>query len=155
MVLNIRWKFQRKLNFVILLFVWNNSSTYGQGFFPKLVDLAELKPITSTSTCGATSSQYCESSIRQTSLQTCTEQTCKFDCCANCGSSKPVPSDLAQFSNKFGVTQDGDPRNGSIVRSFRFQDNSYIQPLRVPAINYVTKGFTVSAWIKQRKGNKG
>ena len=155
MVLNIRWKFQRKLNFIFLLFVWNISSTYGQGFFPKLVDLAELKPITSTSTCGATSSKYCESSIRQTSLQTCTEQTCKFDCCANCGSSKPVPSDLAQFSNKFRVTQDGDPRNGSIVRSFRFQGDSYIQPLRVPAINYVTKGFTISVWIKQKKGNKG
>ena len=155
MVLNIRWKFQRKLNFVFLLFVWNISSTYGQGFFPKLVDLAELKPITSTSTCGATSSKYCESSIRQTSLQTCTEQTCKFDCCANCGSRKPVPLDLAQFSNKIGVTQDGDPRNGSIVRSFRFQGDSYIQPLRVPVINYVTKGFTISAWIKQKKGNKG
>lgn len=155
MVLNVRWRFQKKLNFVFLLFIWHISSTYGQGYFPKLVDLAELKPITSTSTCGSTTSKYCESSIRQTSLQTCVEQTCKFDCCANCGSSKPVPSDLAEFSDKFGVTQDGDPRNGTIVRSFRFQGDSHIRPLRVPAINYVNPGFTISVWIKQKKGNKG
>ena len=155
MGLNVHWKFQRKLDFVFLLFVWYISLTYGQGYFPKLVDLAELKPITSTSTCGATSSKYCQSSIRQTSLQTCFEQTCKFDCCEDCGSSKPVPSDLALISDKVGVTQDGDPRNGTIVRSFRFQGDSYILPRRVPAINYVNPGFTISVWIKQKKGNKG
>ena len=155
MILNVRCRFQRKLIFVFLLFICHILSTYGQGYFPKLVDLAELKPITSTSTCGATSSKYCQSSTRQTSLQTCFQETCKFDCCEDCGSSKPVPSDLAERSNKFGVTQDGDPRNGTIIRSFRFQGDSYIQPLRVPTIDYVNLGFTISVWIKQKKGNKG
>ena len=155
MILNVCWRFQRKLNFVFLLFICHILSTYGQGYFPKLVDLAELKPITSTSTCGATTSKYCGSSARQTSLQTCFEETCKFGCCANCGSSKPVPSDLAERSNKVGVTQDGDPRNGTIIRSFRFQGDSHIQPLRVPTIDYVNPGFTISVWIKQKKGNKG
>ena len=155
MILNVCCRFQKKLNFVFLLFICHILSTYGQGYFPKLVDLAELKPITATSTCGETSSKYCKSTSRQTSLQTCSEETCKFDCCADCGSSKPVPFDLAQTSNKFNVMQDGDPRNGTIIRSFRFQGDSYIQPLRVPAINYVNPGFTISVWIKQKKGNKG
>ena len=155
MILNVCWRFQRKLNFVFLLLIGHILSTYGQGYFPKLVDLAQLKPITSTSTCGATSSKYCQSTVRQTSLQTCVAETCKFDCCTDCGSSKPVPSDLAEPSNKFGVIQDGDPRNGTIIRSFRFQGDSYIQPRSVPSINYVNPGFTISVWIKQKKGNKG
>ena len=155
MILNVCCRFQKKLNFVLLLFFCHILSTYGQGYFPKLVDLSELKPITSTSTCGATSSKYCQSTTTQTSLQTCFEQMCKFDCCTDCGTSKPVPSDLAERSNKFGVMQDGDPRNGTIVRSLRFQGDSYIQPLRVPSINYMNPGFTISVWIKQKKGNKG
>ena len=155
MVLDVRWRFQRKLKLIFLLFIWHISSTHSQGFFPGLVDLAELKPITSTSTCGSTTSKYCQSTTGQSSLQTCTEETCKFDCCVDCGSSKPVPSDLGQDSNKFGVTQDGDPRNGTIIRSFRFQGDSQIQPRRIPAINYTKPGFTISVWIKQKKGNKG
>ena len=156
MGLNVRWKFQKKLIFVFLIFLWHLSSTYGQGYFPTLVDLAELKPITSTSTCGSTASQYCQSSTKQAFLQTCFAQTCKFACCADCGSSKPVPSDLAKFSNKVRVTQDGDPRNGSVLKSFRFQGDSYIQPLyRIQPINYVKPGFTISVWIKQKQGNKG
>lgn len=155
MGLNTRWKFQRKLMYVFLLLVWHLSSTKSAGYFPKLVDLAVLKPITSTSTCGETSSKYCQSLSRATSLQTCVEKTCKFDCCTNCGSARPVAIDLAQSSNKVRVIQDGDPRNGSIVRSFRFQGDSYIQPLRMPTINYVDPGFTISVWIKQKQGNKG
>ena len=155
MGLNVRWKLQRKLICVFLLFLSHLTSTNGQGYFPKLVDLAEQKPITSTSTCGATASQYCQSSTNQVYLQTCFQQTCKFDCCADCGSSKPSPLDLAEFSNKIRVTQDGDPRNSSIVSSFRFQGDSYIQPLRIPPINYVKPGFTISVWIKQKQGNKG
>lgn len=156
MGLNVRWKFQRKLIYVFLLSLWHLLSTNGQGYFPRLVDLAELKPITSSSTCGnGAGSNYCQSSTKQELLQTCFLQTCKFACCADCGSSKPVPSDLAEFSNKVRVTQDGDPRNGSIVRSFRFQGDSYIQPLRIQNINYVKPGFTINVWIKQKQGNKG
>lgn len=155
MPFNFRWKLEKKLLHVFILLIWNLSSTYGQGYFPKLVDLAVLKPITSTSTCGATASKYCQSLTTQESLQTCVEKTCEFACCTDCGAAKPVPTDLAQFSNKIRVTQDGDPRNGSIVRSFRFQGDSYIQPIRLPSINYVNPGFTISVWIKQKAGNNG
>ena len=152
---NCRCIFHWKLFIFILLSVWHLPSTSGQGYFPNLVDLAVLKPINSSSTCGATSTKYCQSSTRASSLQICDNRTCKFDCCSSCGDSKPVAKDLAGFSSKQGVTQDGDPRNGSSVSSFRFQGNSYILPLRVPAINYVNPGFTVSVWIKQKAGNKG
>ena len=154
---NCRCIFQWKLFIFILLSVWHLPSTSGQakGYFPNLVDLAVLKPISSSSTCGATSSRYCQSSTRASSLQICEERTCKFDCCSSCGDSKPVARDLAEFSSKQGVTQDGDPRNGSNVSSFRFQGNSYISPLRVPSITYVNPGFTVSVWIKQKARNKG
>ena len=128
---------------------------YGNNYFPRLLDLAELKPISSSSTCGATPSKYCQSTSRQTSLQTCVENTCEFRCCANCGSIKPVATDLAQISSNTAVTQDGDPRNGSSVNSYRFQGNSYIQPLRIPGVSYVNPGFTISVWIKQKAGNKG
>ena len=155
MSLNCRCKCQREFLILFLLFIWHSPSSYGKGFFPNLVDLAVLKPVSSSSTCGATSSKYCQSSTRQSSLPTCEEKTCKFDCCANCGSSKPVGRVLAQFSIKSGVTQDGDPRNGSSINSFRFQGNAYIQPQRIPGVNYINPGFTVSVWIKQKARNKG
>ena len=152
---NCRCIFHWKLFIFILLSVWHLPSTSGQGYFPNLVDLAVLKPISSSSTCGETSSKYCQSSTRASSLQICEERTCKFGCCSSCGNSKPVAGDLAEFSSKQGVTQDGDPRNGSNVSSFRFQGNSVILPRRVPSINYVNPGFTVSVWIKQKARNKG
>ena len=155
MSFKVRWKLERKFLYIYILLIWNLSSTYGQGYFPKLEDLAVLKPITSSSTCGATSSKYCQSLAKQTSLTTCVEKNCEFACCTNCGSAKPVPTDLALTSNKVGVTQDGDPRNGTIVRSFRFQGNSYLRPLRVPFIDFQNPGFTISVWIKQKAGNKG
>ena len=144
-----------KLFNVLLLIFSHLSSTYGQGYFPKLEDLAVLKPITSSSTCGATSSKYCQSLTKQTSLTNCVEKNCEFACCTNCSSAKPVPTDLAQTSNEVGVTQDGDPRNGTIVRSFRFQGNSSLQPLWIPFIDFQNPGFTISVWIKQKAGNKG
>ena len=149
-----QWQWQ--VFILIILFVWHPISLHGQGYFPKLVDLAELKPISSSSTCGGTSSKYCQSTTRLTSLQTCVEKTCEFQCCANCASTKPVATDLAQFySGSTGVTQDGAPRNGSSVNSYRFQGNSYIQPVRIPGVNYENTGFTISVWIKQKAGNKG
>ena len=155
MRLNRHCKCQWQFLIFFLLFIWQPPSSYGQGFFPNLVDLAVLKPISSSSTCGTTSSKYCQSLTTQSSLQSCEEKTCKFDCLANCCSSKPVGRDLTQFSIKSGVTQDGDPRNGSSVNSFRFQGNAYIQPQRIPGVNYVNPGFTVSVWIKQKSRNKG
>ena len=152
---NCRCKCQWQLLSLFMLLLWNLPFLYGQGYFPNLVDLAILKPVSSSSTCGATSSTYCQSSPRSSSLQTCTQKTCKLGCCTNCGSSKEVATDLAQFSTKAGVTQDGDPRNGSSVNSFRFQGNSHIQSLRIPSVTYVNPGFTVSVWIKQKAGNKG
>ena len=152
---NFHWRVKMKLMNVLMLIFSNLSSTYSQGYFPKLEDLAVLKPITSSSTCGATSSKYCQSLAKQTSLTNCVEKNCEFACCTNCGSAKPVPTDFALASNKVGVTQDGDPRNGTIVRSFRFQGNSYLQPLRVPFIDFQNPGFTISVWIKQKAGNKG
>ena len=153
-----RWNLQWQ--FFTLILLWHPIYLHGQGYFPKLVDFAELKPIRSTSTCGATSSKYCQSTTRLTSLQTCVEKTCEFRCCANCSSTKPVATDLAQFySGSTGVTQDGAARNGSSVNSYRFQGNSYIhpfiQPVRIPGVNYENSGFTISVWLKQKAGNKG
>ena len=157
MNLNSCYKYQWQWKFftLIMLFIWHPISLHGNNYFPKLVDLAELKPISSSSTCGATSSKYCQSSSKQSSLQTCVEKTCEFRCCANCASTKPVATDLAQVSSNTGVTQDGDPRNGSSVNSYRFQGNSFIQPFRIPGVNYENPGFTISVWIKQKAGNKG
>ena len=153
---NCRCKSQWELLFLFLLFIWHLPSACGQlGYFPNLVDLAVLKPVSSSSTCGATSSKYCRSTTRSSSLQTCEEKTCKFACCSNCGTTKPTATDLAKFSSRLGVTQDGDPRNGSSVSSFRFQGNAVIIPARLPSVNYVFPGFTVSVWIKQKAGNKG
>lgn len=155
MNLNCPCKYQCQFLTFTLLFLWNPLSSHGQGLFPDLVDLAFLKPVNASSTCGATSSQYCQSLKNPTSLQTCVVKTCKFDCCANCGSSKPVPTDLAARSTSQSVTQDGNPRNGSTVNSYRFQGNSYIQPGRLPGVTYANPGFSISVWIKQRAGNRG
>ncbi|XP_067031738.1 usherin-like isoform X1 [Acropora muricata] len=140
----------------ILLFLWHQPVTYCQrGYFPDLRDLSALKPITSSSTCGAQAMVYCQSFRSNSSLRTCFVSTCEFACCSSCGSSKPVPTDLAQNSVNQRVLQDGEPRNGSSVNSYRFQGNSYLQPLRVPSVDYVRTGFTLSVWIKQRAGNRG
>ena len=142
-----------------LLFLWHQTLTYGQsgqpGYFPNLEDLAPFKPVRSSSTCGATATDYCRSSKSPASLQTCFINTCVFGCCANCGSSKPDALDLVKSSLNQSVTQDGEPRNGSSVNSYRFQGNSYIQALRFPPVNYVNLGFTISVWIKQKAGNRG
>ena len=140
----------------IILFLWHQPVTYCQrGYFPDLRDLSALKPITSSSTCGAEAMRYCQSFGSNSSLQTCFVSTCEFACCPSCGSSKPVPTDLVQSSLNRGVRQDGEARNGSSVNSYRFQGNSYLQPLRVPLVDYVRTGFTLSLWIKQRAGNQG
>ena len=155
MSLNSCRKWQWLWQVFTLIMLWHPITLRGNNYFPKFVDLAELKPISSSSTCGATSSKYCQSSSKQSSLQTCVEKTCEFRCCANCASTKPVATDLAQVSSNTSVTQDGDPRNGSSVNSYRFQGNSYIQPFRIPGVTYVNPGFTISVWIKQKAGNKG
>ena len=143
---NLQWQF------FTLIMLWHSSSLHGQGYFPKLVDLAELKPISSSSTCGATSSKYCQSTTRLTSLQTCVEKTCEFRCCAKCASTKPVATDLAQFySGSTGVTQDSAPRNGSSVNSLSISRKF----LYTTCKDYKNTGFTISVWIKQKAGNKG
>ena len=140
----------------ILLCLSYQPVTYCQrGYFPDLRDLSALKPITSSSTCGAQAVDYCQSFRSSSSLQNCSLSTCEFACCPSCGSSKPVPTDLVQSSLNRGVRQDGEPRNGSSVNSYRFQGNSYLQPLRVPSVDHVRTGFTLSVWIKQRTGNRG
>ena len=134
----------------ILLFLWYQPVTYCQrGHLPDLRDLSALKPITTSSTCGAEAMDYCQSFTSNSSLQTCSLSTCEFAYCLSCGSSKPVPTDLVQNSLNQRVVRDGEPRNGSSVNSYRFQGNSYLQPLRVRSVDYVRTGFTLSVWIKQ------
>ena len=141
----------------ILLFLWHQPVTYCQrGYFPDLRDLSALKPITSSSTCGATAMDYCQSFRQNSTLRTCVVGTCEFACCPSCGSSKPVPTDLAQNSLNQRVLQDGEPRNGSSVNSYRFQGNSYLQPLILGIVlDYVRTGVTLSVWMKQKAGNRG
>jgi len=140
----------------IVLFLWHQPVIYCQrGHFPDLRDLSALKPIISSSTCGATEMDYCRSFRSNNSLQTCFNSTCKFACCSRCGSSKPLSTDLGRFSLPSGVRRD-EPRNGSSVKSYRFQGNSYLQPLSVGIVlDYVRTGVTLSVWMKQKAGNRG
>ena len=140
----------------IVLFLWHQPVIYCQrGHFPNLRDLSALKPITSSSTCGATAMDYCRSFRSNNSLQTCSNSTCTFACCSRCGSSKPLSTDLGRFSLTSGV-RNGEPRNGSSVNSYRFQGNSYLQPLILGIVlDYVRTGVTLSVWMKQKAGNRG
>ena len=141
----------------ILLFFWHQPVTHCQGgYFPNLRDLTALKPIISSSTCEATAMDYCQSFRSNGSLQTCFISTCEFACCPSCGSSKPVSTDLVQNSFNQSVVRDGEPRNGSSVNSYRFQGNSYVQPLPLAIVlDYVRTGVTLSVWMKQKAGNRG
>ena len=140
----------------IVLFLWHQPVIYCQrGHFPNLRDLSALKPITSSSTCGATVMDYCRSFRSNNSLQACSNSTCTFACCSRCGSSKPLSTDLGKFSLTSGV-RSGEPRNSSSVNSYRFQGNSYLQPLILGIVlDYVRTGVTLSVWMKQKAGNRG
>ena len=153
MELNYHSEFQWKHQWTIALIVLNLPLTHAN-LFPDVEDLSKLKPISSSSTCGETASKYCKSSDRESSLNICSEETCKFDCCADCGSKKPSPSNLVNPANIHNIQRD-ESRPNSSDRSYGFHGNSYIQPLRVPSIDYVNKGFTISVWIKQTAGNRG
>ena len=153
---NYRFKDQRYFLW-FLLFLWHQPVTYCQkSYFPELRDLSALKPIISSSTCGATAMDYCQSFRSNGSLQTCFLSTCEFACCPNCGSSQPVPTNLVQNYSNQSVVRDGEPRNGSSANSYRFQGNSYLKPiLKGIWLDYVRTGVTLSVWIKQKAGNRG
>ncbi|EDO46757.1 predicted protein [Nematostella vectensis] len=128
------------------------------GLFPDLLDLAEFKPITASSICGLNgATRLCKSSEKASSVQVCEENTCEFECCANCNNSKPIPSNIGENSRGNVIPPDGEPRNGSSDPSFVFEasSSSYLQPRSVPYIDYVSLGFTLSLWMKQKAGNKG
>ena len=98
---------------------------------------------------------YCRSFRSNNSLQTCYNSTCQFACCWRCGSSKPLSTDLGKVSLTSGVAN-GEARNGSGVNSYRFQGNSYLQPLLIGIVlDYVRTGVTLSVWMKQKGGNRG
>ena len=138
----------------ILLFLWHQPVTYQKGYFPDLSDLSALKPVISSSTCGATEMDYCLSFRSNNSLQTCSNSTCQFACCLGCGTSKPLSIDLATISSTSGIAS-GEPRNGSSVNSYRFQGNSYLQPFIAIVLDYLRIGVTLSVWMKQKAGNRG
>lgn len=142
------------MSVLVLLIIWGQI-VCGVGYFPVLVDLAALKPISATSTCGATSSKYCSSRTSSDSVKTCVEKTCKLDCCPTCGSKSPTNYDLS-IGTRIGI-ESGPPRIGSNVSSLRFQlsRTSSISPSYIPFIEYISKGFAISVWIKQVTGNKG
>ena len=147
---------EAKTGFILLLvFTLCGQLVYGAGYFPELIDLAALKPITASSTCGSTSSRYCTSGTSSSSVQVCQEKTCKLGCCGACGSKTPARYDLGQ-GTRTGI-ENGSPRNGSSVASFRFPPGrrSWIRPSDIPFIEYVSKGLSVSVWTKQVSGNKG
>ncbi|XP_048585709.1 usherin isoform X2 [Nematostella vectensis] len=128
------------------------------GLFPDLVDLAEFKPITASSICGLNgATRLCKSSEKASSVQVCEENTCEFKCCANCRNSKPIPSNIGDNSRGNVIPPNGEPRNGSSDPSFVFEasSSSNLQPRGVPYIEYLSLGFTLSLWMKQKAGNKG
>ena len=140
------------LRYICVLLLSFPLATDCQGLFPSLADLAKLKPITSSSTCGTPASRFC-SAIGSNSIAQCQEETCEFACCSTCGSRTPVYKDLG-VGGRFGVT-DGPPRNGSVKPSLDFGPNSRIIPQMLPSVNYAATGFTISVWIKQDPNNNG
>ena len=139
----------------LVLLLYLPLSTRSKGIFPALEDLAQLKPIVSTSTCGTPSSKYC-GSLGSNSISQCQENTCEFACCRNCHSSTPSHKDLG-VGRKTGI-QDGESRNGSqSPASLKFQksQSSRILPQMLPSVDYAVSGFTISVWMKQDAGNNG
>jgi hypothetical protein len=147
-----------RLIWVFILILYGPWLAKSLSFFPTMKTLADYAPINSSSTCGSPSITVCRSSSQISSIDVCTEDSCKFACCETCGKAKPTPSDLGkhQNTNKVGIIN-GNPRPGSSDQSFSFKSafNSHMDPLAVPAIYYKSKGFTLSVWVKQKSKNKG
>ena len=142
------------LLFVSLVFVSQCGVT--AKYFPQLQDVALGSKIRSSSTCGKTSSKYCDATSLGPSI-TCTEKECKLGCCPTCTSSGPTTNDLQGPGNRRYNIFNGQPRPGRTDSSLGFnsRQNSKISVLRISNIDHETDGFSISVWVNQTKGNTG
>lgn len=124
-------------------------------YFPTLRDLAQKSSIRSSSTCGQTSSKYCDAS--SLSSRTCTEKVCHYGCCSTCTSSTPSSHNLGASSNTLYEIYSGEPRPGKTSHSLGFDSlkDSKIEVRRLPSIDHKNKGFTICVWVNQSHGNTG
>lgn len=129
-----------------------------RGLYPPVTELSKFMPVKASSTCGLDNRpmRYCESSINNQSLTTCTQLECLLDCCETCGKARPASLGISN-GTEFSVARSTDtpPSSSGVSQSKSFGSGSYIVYATLPASNVPLHGFSVCAWIKQSVGNDG
>ena len=143
------------ISLVIILYI---KPTHGQikGLFPAIKDLSSFTDVKASSTCGLNDSlmTYCISNVEDSSIQSCTQRTCLFNCCPTCGTKSPsyIIFDNKQKSNGVFVSSERHPYNKVLgSNSWNFQSNGFIQS----SIKSESSNFSFTSWIKQEKSNDG
>lgn len=129
-----------------------------RGIYPPVTELSKFKSVQTSSTCGLNNvpMRYCVSSTSNQTVSTCTQFTCLFDCCTNCGKTKPP--DLSMLTGtQTQITPSSDLRPGSVAgsRSSSFAPGSSVSYGSLAASNVPKSGLSVAAWVKQQTGTTG
>ena len=129
-----------------------------RGLYPPVTELSKFMPVTASSTCGLDNRpmRYCQSSIDNQSLTTCTQLECLLDCCETCGKARPASLGISNGTEFLVVrSTDTPPGSSGVSQSKSFGSGSHIVYATVSASNVPALGFSVCAWIKQGVGNEG
>ena len=153
-------KYANNIFFIITFIgIFYIKPTQGQlkGLFPGIRDFSSFtKNIKTSSTCGLNDKlmTYCISTVEETSIQSCTQRTCLFNCCPTCGTKSPsyIVFDNKPKSNGVYVSSERHPYNKVLgSNSMNFQTNGFIQS----QTKLESSNFTFTAWIKQENSNNG
>ena len=173
----VPWKYRRKLHGrsrtrndggksittgKILLFVTFFSLHFdpalGQlnGLFPAIKDLSSFTNVRTSSTCGLNDNlmAYCISNVEESSIESCKQRTCLFNCCPTCGTKSPsyITFDNNVKSSGVFVSSERHPYNKVLgSNSWNFLNNGFI----LSSIKSDSSNFTFTTWIKQEKSNDG
>lgn len=143
------------LLFIYFLTLPIPSSQLG-GLFPKIEDLSSFTSVKTSSTCGLqnTLMSYCISLVSHDSISACTQRSCLFSCCQDCGTISPPYINLfkdALKSNGVYISANRHPGSDQFSNSLNFQKNGYLIYSSVSA----SSNFSFAAWINQEGSNNG